>query len=272
MFASLAFYYGNLSFYLYMFASVGILWYGLQRRWLTADGVVAAILTAATLHALGGLWIALSLHAFYLLGSYVSKIRNERKREAERCQEGSGARNWMQVVCNSLPACILVWCRYFFADQAQIFSLLAYGIFAAAAADTFSSELGMLSRSKVFSILTGRRMRRGVSGGVSWIGLLAGGIGGFMLALLAWPEFGFRGVLFVTAMGVAGTLIDSVLGALVQRKYRAADGGFSDKPTRIGELPVRGIAWISNNAVNLISLCLVAVIGVVLNHWFGIVS
>ena len=100
MFATLSFYYGDIYFYIYFLFSVFVLLMSLKLRLLTADGVVAAILTAITLYLLGGAWIALSLYIFYLLGSIVSKIKNERKLEADRFQESGGARNWKQVVCN----------------------------------------------------------------------------------------------------------------------------------------------------------------------------
>ena len=249
LFATLSFYYGDIYFFIYLAFSICVLLASLRLRLLTADGVVAAILTAITLYLLGGVWIALSLYAFYFLGSGVSKIKNERKLEADRFQESNGARTWRQVVCNSLPACILV------------FSLLSFAVFATATADTFSSEIGVLGKGRVFSIITGENVQRGVSGGISWVGLLAGLAGGFLLAWLAFPQFGYKGIVFVTIMAFVGTLIDSVLGALFQRKYLTNEGILSDKKVYEEQNPVQGFSWTSNNAVNLLSLFIVVIVG-----------
>ncbi len=264
MFATLSFYYGDIYFYIYFVFSVFVLLMSLKLRLLTADGVVAAILTAITLYLLGGAWIALSLYIFYLLGSIVSKIKNERKLEADRFQESGGARNWKQVVCNSLPACMLVWCKYFYQDN-KVFSLLSFVVFAAATADTFSSEIGVLGKGRVFSIITGKNVQRGVSGGISFVGLLAGLIGGFLLAWLAFPQFGYLGVLFVTLVAFLGTLIDSILGELFQRKYLTNEGIVSDKKSFSEQKPIKGFFWISNNTVNLLSLFIVVLVGHLLN-------
>ncbi|ESL02472.1 phosphatidate cytidylyltransferase [Catonella morbi ATCC 51271] len=260
LFATLSFYYGDIYFFIYLAFSICVLLMSLKLRLLTADGVVAAILTAITLYLLGGVWIALSLYAFYFLGSSVSKIKNERKLEADRFQESNGARTWRQVVCNSLPACILVFCKYY-SPSNTVFSLLSFAVFAAATADTFSSEIGVLGKGRVFSIITGKNVQRGVSGGISWLGLLAGLTGGFLSAWLAFPQFGYKGIAFVTLMAFAGTLFDSVLGALFQRKYLTNEGLFSDKKVYEEQNPVQGLSWMSNNAVNLISLFIVVIVG-----------
>ena len=62
-------------------------------------------------------------------------------------------------------------------------------------------------------------------------------------------------------MAFAGTLIDSVLGALFQRKYLTNEGLFSDKKVYEEQNPVQGFSWMSNNAVNLLSLFIVVIVG-----------
>ena len=85
--------------------------------------------------------------------------------------------------------------------------------------------------------------------------------GGFLSAWLAFPQFGYKGIAFVTLMAFAGTLFDSVLGALFQRKYLTNEGLFSDKKVYEEQNPVQGLSWMSNNAVNLISLFIVVIVG-----------
>lgn len=109
IFATLLFQYGSPYFYFYLAVSALILYIAYRFESITMDGVVAAILTAATLYAFGGIWIGISLLVFFILGSVVSKWKNQKKLKAEFLQGKEGVRNWKQVLCNSLPACIILW-------------------------------------------------------------------------------------------------------------------------------------------------------------------
>lgn len=260
LFAVLAWRFGSPGLLLYLLLAVLILAIAFKAHAITPDGIVAALLTALTLYTLGDVWIATALLLFFILGSGVSKLKNDSKRLAETIQEGDGPRNWKQVLCNSLPAVALVWMHYFLPGQ-RFLLLLALGVFSAAAADTFASELGMLSRGRVFNILTGKTVPNGLSGGVSVPGLFAGLLGSSLLSLLAWPGFGLPGVLFLTGMGLLGSLLDSILGAALQRKYRNTDGQLQDKAAAPADRPAAGFPFISNNTVNLISLSLLVLCG-----------
>lgn len=109
--------------------------------------------------------------------------------------------------------------------------LLIIGVianYAATLADTLSSELGILSQSPPRLITTLRVTPRGTNGGVTLYGVAvgaggAGVIGVVAAALLPACEaaWGFSEkvwfVAFVAAVGAAGSLLDSVLGALFQQ-------------------------------------------------------
>lgn len=124
--------------------------------------------------------------------------------------------------------------------------LLVVGIianYAAVAADTFSSELGILSRSppRLLTSLTLRRVPPGTNGGVTATGLAAGVLGSMIIVVSAmffvpfcdasttgkfgggraWTAAESRAfVLGLTAWGALGSLVDSFLGGLLQRSVR----------------------------------------------------
>lgn len=97
------------------------------------------------------------------------------------------------------------------------------------AADTFSSELGILSKSppRLITSLRFRVVPRGTNGGVTTAGLVAGVCGAFLIALVSGillPVCSGEGgvwrrglwVLAMTAWGGLGSVVDSILGGLVQ--------------------------------------------------------
>lgn len=259
LFASLSALYGSVGYYGYLILATLILILAYHKKAITVDGIAAALMTAATLYALGGYWVGTSLLVFFLLGTAVTKVKNDHKVRAESLQEPGSSRNWKQVLANSLPATLVVWAALLW--QEPRLTLLGIAVFSAASADTFSSEIGMMSRGKVYNILTGKPMPSGLSGGVSMVGLVAGLVGSFTVALLALPDFGWKGLLVATALGFLGTLIDSVLGATLQCKYQGQDGGLQDRQSADAEL-VAGFAWITNNTVNLTTLCIIALCGI----------
>ena len=98
--------------------------------------------------------------------------------------------------------------------------------YAAVAADTFSSELGILAQSQPFLITTPwKQVPRGTNGGITIDGLMYGALGSFLLTLVAifalylarpWIAMNATTAAIITGMGLVGSAIDSVLGAHLQ--------------------------------------------------------
>ena len=106
--------------------------------------------------------------------------------------------------------------------------------YAAVAADTFSSELGILadSQTRLITSWNLRKVPKGTNGGVTWEGLVAGFFGSFLI-VTASMAFSFSDAKFpdITAWGLTepqafrwgmsfwgalGSVLDSVLGGLLQ--------------------------------------------------------
>lgn len=115
--------------------------------------------------------------------------------------------------------------------------------YAAVAADTFSSELGILARGppRLITSLTLRRVPPGTNGGVTLTGLAAGLVGSMTIVTTAmfflpfctdttankifggspWTKDQFRTLMAgLTIWGALGSVLDSFLGGLLQRSVR----------------------------------------------------
>ena len=131
------------------------------------------------------------------------------------------------------------------------------GALAASTADTWATEVGTLAGADPVSIISWQKVPPGTSGGVSLIGT-AGGVGGalFISAVSAfanWP------VPFtaVALGGLAGTLVDSLLGATLQaRRWCDVCSKSTERLVHSCGTKARhagGLAGLDNDAVN--SVC-----------------
>jgi len=178
------------------------------------------------------------LAAFFLSGSLLTQL-------AERRAPSRRAR---QVLANGGVAAVAALLGSWSA---------AAGAIAAAAADTWATEIGAFSPLPPRLATSWRRVTRGTSGGITALGTLGGVAGATLIAgLVVW--LAPRGVAprFATLVsaGFAGMLADSLLGATLQGKYEcpACDARFERGNTVCHE-PVRlttGWRWLDNDAVN----------------------
>ena len=219
-------------------------------RALTLGGALAAFGVGAATFAAGGWEGALVLFAFFIPSTVLSRVGRARKRALADVGK-QGARDAWQVLANGgvAAACILLALRYG-APLAAAFA----GAFAAAAADTWGTEIGTLSQATPRSIFTLRPVAAGLSGGVTLLGTLAEFAGAAVVALVA-ALLGVAAFLPVVIGGIAGAFVDSLLGATLQalRFCPACQTECETNPHLCGTPTVvrRGITWIENDAINL---------------------
>jgi uncharacterized protein (TIGR00297 family) len=227
-----------------------------QAQWLSPSGSLAGGLLAASLIALGGAAWAVPAIVFFVLSSLWSRVGSSQKDRAVARSEKGTVRDAGQVYANGAVGWGLL-ITYAVVWEAAPLYWGFLGAFAAAAADTWATELGTMAHGRPLLLTTGRRVPAGTSGAVSGWGTLASAAGAATVALSAWvvavPAFAhlgpFTGLALVTGAGVSGALVDSLLGATVQAQYAGPTGGWSEQPS--GSL-VRGVQWMTNDRVNIL--------------------
>ena len=239
--------------------AVLISWLAYRFRALDGSGFAAAVLLGGIVFSAGGLTWSVPLLVFFFSSSLWTRI-SARKTPRPPSREGKRGRSAQQVLANggvALLSAASLWIH----PQADWQWWCYLGSLAAVTADTWATEIGPLLSGTTILITTGKRVPPGTSGGVSIPGTLASAAGAAILAALvslpAAVTFQPLAFVFVLAAGLTGSLIDSLLGATVQRQARCpACGKITDQPQdhpcQISPDPFRGIPWITNDSVNLI--------------------
>lgn len=260
-------------------ALIGILAY--QRAALTRGGVLGAVLTGTAIFAFGGLIAGFLLVAFFVSSSLLSQY-NARAKESvnEKFQKGA-RRDLGQALANGGWAAVIAIALGIarlntFDPRIQTILFAAFiGAVASATADTWATEIGVLSKSLPRMITTGRVVPAGTSGAVTLLGTCTAFIGAaFIGALVNVSTFfalwlnaasgsdliavsipiGIGIVITASVSGLLGSLFDSLLGATVQAIYFSEyDERQTEKKTDSQGNPtrrVRGLAWLGNDAVN----------------------
>lgn len=234
-----------------------------KKRHLTLSGALSAFVTGFIVFWCTGVLGFLLLLFFYASAyiiHYYKKAKFANRAYEDECNEKkSNTRDAMQVFANAFMA---VFSALYYYNTENITGLIVFGAaLAESASDTWAGEIGRLSSRPPFSIKTFKIVPRGMSGGVTPLGFLAAFVGSVSTALL-WvvffkSDYAFLSFSIIALSGFAGCIADSYLGATFQAMYvdeekNALTEEDTDKEGRKRTL-VRGIPWIDNDIVNLMS-------------------
>ncbi len=245
---------------------------GYARGSLSRGGAFGAIIIGALIFAGGGLLWAIVLIAFFISSSALSHYHARAKEPlAEKFQKGH-RRDLGQVLANGGAGALFALA---FAINPHPAFLIAYlGAIATVNADTWATELGVLSKTPPRLITTGKIVAVGTSGGITFFGtcvalcgaLFIGGIAAgwqFLISNPATPltaSFQFPLAVYFVSIplaGFAGSLCDSFLGATAQAIY-FCEHDQSETEARVHRCGratrlLRGWRWMDNDAVNFLA-------------------
>lgn len=161
----------------------------------------------------------LILGAFFVLGSATTRLGLARKQALGVAQAKGGRRSARNALANcGVPALVAVFAVTTAATEPLTVAFVA--AFAAVLGDTVSSEVGQAWGGRPVMITTWKPVPAGENGGITWIGSLAGWCGGSLVACLGWALdlYGLAWVPWVIAASVLGNVLDSLLGATLERQ------------------------------------------------------
>jgi len=259
---------------------------GLVRwHWLTVSGAIAAGFLAFVVLFLAK-WSIFPLVTFLVLGSLAGKIRANAK-DGGDAKQGMARDHW-QVLANGGIFMLLAmlaflneagWLDSFlgihtevlrFSETCHLLSLISLSV---SCSDTLSSDFGRVWGGNPRNIITGKRLIKGVSGGVTGAGFVGAFLGAVSIAIFVfWTELSSLGssvytFWLIAFFGFIGSILDSVLGVLFQAKYLDEMGNQVDSSDSGRRSMAAGYRWVTNDVVNAVTGVLMLLVAVVYLCW-----
>ena len=183
---------------------------------LTTGGAVSGgVIATIILYGTGAMNVVL-LAVYFILATVATTWKNKKKKPFK---PQSTRRDAWQVIANGGLAGLFGLAAVLFPQHLSLLILLMAASLSSAIADTLSSELGTLYGKKFVNILTWKKDKKGLDGVISLEGTLFGLAGSLILAILySWVSGWTLYSTIIVIAGTAGNLMDSVLGAALERK------------------------------------------------------
>lgn len=244
-------------------AVAGIAWWA---GTLTRSGALAAWMIG-TLVLYGSGWSGGAVLAAFFISSNLASRVGPPRRVVELDPKGDRRDVWQVFANGGVAAAAALLGR----AQPELGLWLVTASLAAAAADTWATSLGTRSRVAPRLLGWGRSVPPGTNGGMTLAGSVAALAGALIVAatgaaVAASPRLLPLGIL----IGFSGMVVDSLLGATVQGRFRcpACRQPSERRVHRCGAatLPAGGLRWLDNDLVNFLATAVAA--GAALAAWW----
>ncbi len=212
-----------------------------KKQSLDFSGLVTAIAIGTVLYGFVGAFSFAMLMLFFISSSLISRLNPDKK---------SSRRSSIQVLANGGMVGVLS-VIYGLSQDRVVFILILTSI-AIAASDTWSGEIGRLSKSLPKIIFTNKIVPKGLSGGVTPLGFFASFLAAGIFAVLSLSVVSPLDAVLIFVFAFFGGVLDSVLG-IVQVKYKDIKNDVLTEKTGPNIVYHSGLRWLDNNLVNFLS-------------------
>ena len=192
-------------------------------NWITLDAIKAVVILGTIILGFAGWLAATAIVFFFISGSLLTRrnlksgIVDDDKLEMDHHLQKR--RDGYQIWANGFWIALFSIGYFLFSTNA--FLIAVFVSIAAATADTWATEIGTYKPWKTVNITTFKATEPGSDGGVSLKGTFAAISGAFAISIFILPgDFIFTSTVFliVFVFGFTGSVIDSILGAILSDK------------------------------------------------------
>ncbi|MBV8891779.1 MAG: DUF92 domain-containing protein [Acidobacteria bacterium] len=209
---------------------------------VTRSGAAAGAIVSFAIYVSAGVGAFAALVSLFLIAITTTRAGYSRKQQRGTAESSQG-RSASQIVANVGIAALAT--VLFAITQHSIFLVAAAAALAEAAADTASSEIGEATSGQARLITSFEVVPAGTDGGITLWGTLAGAMASLLIAgcCLVLQLISRSSFFLVSIAGILGMLLDSILGAVLERRQ-----------------------VLNNDMVNLLGTSTAALIALVLHH------
>jgi len=226
-----------------------------KAKFLNFSGSVATFILAVLIFGFGGWKWSVPILVFFIISSLLSKAGKKRKEKFKNTFEKSGVRDYAQVVANGGLAGLFIFIHIFHPEP--LYYHLYLVSLAAANADTWATEIGVLFKTTPRMITSFKKVEPGVSGAISFFGTFASFLGSLIIAFSGYFfSISLEHFIIITIAGFFGSIIDSFLGATIQGQYQCSVCAlYTEKKIHCDSLTnkEKGFRWLNNDLVNILS-------------------
>ncbi|MEJ7736481.1 MAG: DUF92 domain-containing protein [Chitinophagaceae bacterium] len=207
-------------YWVLMFILVSAIVWTVYSRKLTIQAALTGGALGLILFEGTGFTGVVMMAVFFLLATAATSWKRHFKEAYGLAEKNKGKRTTGQVLANAGAAGITALLIITWPKETDLFRLMMAASFAAATADTLSSELGNVYGRKYYNILTLKLDTRGLDGVVSIEGSALGLTGSLIIATIYNIGFGWNPyyLVIIIVSGTIGNLADSILGASLERR------------------------------------------------------
>jgi uncharacterized protein (TIGR00297 family) len=242
---------GTLNHLLFWAITSAIVFYGAYKfKSLSKSGVLSAYVMGIIIFGTGGFMWIVPILTFFVLSSALSILP-----KTENTLEKNPRRDIIQVIANGGAATIISVINFYSPNNLLFIVYLA--AIAAATADTWASEIGLLSPWNPIHITKLKSVIKGTSGGISLLGTLGSVLGATVIGITG-VQLGLPASLLgiIVFTGTAGGLVDSVIGGSIQATFQCTDCNDITEKRKHCNLPsmhVSGLYILDNDMVNFLN-------------------
>ncbi|ANC77863.1 hypothetical protein ABE65_014070 [Fictibacillus phosphorivorans] len=240
-------------------------------QWLTVAGSVTAFIMGVIIYKAFGWQGLILLGLFFITSTLLTKWKKDKKQDQDAIHtEDQKGRTAGQVLANGGAALLAAVGHLTITDPVWIIVFAA--TFATATADTWASEIGVLSKKRPFHIKEWRRVDPGLSGAISSLGTVAAALGatfiGYCFYILYDSSIALG--LCIVFSGFLGNIADTFFGAWFEQKYVCS---ICKRETEshvhcgVKAVKVFGNRFFTNNVVNFLSTIIGGLIAGGLSLW-----
>lgn len=238
-------------------------WISYRRKKVDLSGYASILVLAAALILSHSYALLTGISVTFISSAIITTVKKRFAPGRQYDTESEAPRNWKQAASNmGVPVFLAVTEQL---TNQNSFTFAAFAALACATADTWSSEIGVLSRTSPVFIVSRKKAQPGVSGGVTTLGTFCSILGSLIIAFVYYCYYErIAETTCILILGFTGALIDSLIGELFQAKYLSPTRDYTDQQSA-GKL-VKGFRIVTNNAVNLLAVAITAAIAYQLHY------